>query len=155
MSDKLTVKSETAALDRKDRNFYDDLTEEERKKFSPYLMLRYSASVDGPSELQEWYLRATNERVNVNFFDISTSQHKKLQWLMCTTVSPDMGNQRHYWITTKKKNSDNKTIKFLSSIFPELRNDELELLSKINSKEEIKQLAKQHGYDDKRIKTEL
>jgi len=155
MSDKLTVKSETAALDRKDRNFYDDLTEEERKKFSPYLMLRYSASVDGPSELQEWYLRATNERVNVNFFDISTSQHKKLQWLMCTTVSPDMGNQRHYWITTKKKNSDNKTIKFLSSIFPELRNDELELLSKINSKEEIKQLAKQHGYDDKRIKTDL
>jgi len=155
MSDKLTVKSETAALDRKDRNFYDDLTEEERKKFSPYLMLRYSASVDGPSDLQEWYLRATNERVNVNFFDISTSQHKKLQWLMCTTVSPDMGNQRHYWITTKKKNSDNKTIKFLSSIFPELRNDELELLSKINSKEEIKQLAKQHGYDDKRIKTDL
>jgi hypothetical protein len=155
MSDKLTVKSETAALDRKDRNFYDDLTEEERKKFSPYLMLRYSASVDGPSDLQEWYLRATNERVNVNFFDISTSQHKKLQWLMCTTVSPDMGNQRHYWITSKKKNSDNKTIKFLSSIFPELRNDELELLSKINSKEEIKQLAKQHGYDDKRIKTDL
>jgi len=155
MSDKLTVKSETAALDRKDRNFYDDLTEEERKKFSPYLMLRYSASVDGPSDLQEWYLRATNERVNVNFFDISTSQHKKLQWLMCTTVSPDMGNQRHYWITTKKKNSDNKTIKFLSSIFPELRNDELELLSKINTKEEIKQLAKQHGYDDKRIKTDL
>lgn len=155
MSDKLTVKSETAALDRKDRLFYDDLTEEERKKFSPYLMLRYSASVDGPSDLQEWYLRATNERVNINFFDISTSQHKKLQWLMCTTVSPDMGNQRHYWITTKKKNSDNKTIKFLSSIFPELRNDELELLSKINTKEEIKQLAKQHGYDDKRIKTDF
>ena len=155
MSDKLTVKSETAALDRKDRNFYDSLSEEERKKFSPYLMLRYSASVDGPSDLQEWYLRATNERVNVNFFDISTSQHKKLQWLMCTTVSPDMGNQRHYWITTKKKNSDNKTIKFLSSIFPDLRNDELDLLAKINTKEDIKQLAKQYGYDDKRIKTDL
>lgn len=155
MSDKLTVKSETAALDRKDRNFYDSLSEEERKKFSPYLMLRYSASVDGPSDLQEWYLRATNERVNVNFFDISTSQHKKLQWLMCTTVSPDMGNQRHYWITTKKKNSDDKTIKFLSSIFPDLRNDELDLLAKINTKEDIKQLAKQYGYDDKRIKTDL
>jgi hypothetical protein len=155
MSDKLTIKSETAALDRKDRAFYDNLTEEERKKFSPYLMLRYSASVDGPSELQEWYLRATNERVNSNFFDISTSQHKKLQWLMCTTVSPDMGNQRHYWITTKKKNSDNKTIKFLSSIFPDLKNDDLELLAKINTKDDIKKLAKQHGYDDKRIKNEL
>ena len=32
MSDKLTIKSETAALDRKDRAFYDNLTEEERKK---------------------------------------------------------------------------------------------------------------------------
>ena len=47
MSDKLSIKSETAALDRKDQGFYDSLTDEEKKKFSPYLMLRYSACVDG------------------------------------------------------------------------------------------------------------
>ncbi len=93
-ADKLSVKNETAALDRKDVSFYDSLSDEEKKKFSPYLMMRYSASVDGSSDLQAWYLMATNERVNKNFFDISTSHHKKFQWLLCTTVSPGLGTQR-------------------------------------------------------------
>lgn len=155
MSDKLTIKSETAALDRKDQGFYDSLTDEEKKKFSPYLMLRYSASVEGSADLQAWYLMATNERVNKNFFDISTSQHKKLQWLMCTTVSPAMGNQRHYWLGTKKSDRDNKAIKFLTSLYPELKSDDIELLAELNSKEDLRNMARQHGWDDKRIKADL
>jgi hypothetical protein len=155
MSDKLSIKSETAALDRKDRNFYESLTDEEKKKFSPYLMLRYSACVEGNADLQAWYLMATNERVNKNFFDVSTTQHKKLQWLMCTTVSPDMGNQRHYWLGSKKSDKDNKAIKFLTSLYPELKSDDIELLTELNSKEDLRNLARQHGWDDKRIKSDL
>lgn len=155
MSDKLTIKSETAALDRKDRSFYDSLDNEEKKKFSPYLMLRYSACVEGNADLQAWYLMATNERVNKNFFDISTSQHKKLQWLMCTTASPNMGNQRHYWLGSKKSDRDNKAIKFLTSLYPELKSDDIELLAELNSKEDLRNLARQHGWDDKRIKSDL
>jgi hypothetical protein len=151
--DKLSVKSETAALDRKDVNFYDSLTDEEKKKFSPYLMLRYSASVDGNPDMQAWYLIATNERVNKNFFDISTSQHKKLQWLMCTTVSPGMGNQRHYWLGTKKSDKDNKAIKFLTQLYPELKLDEIDLLADLNTKEDLKALAKQHGWSNDQIKS--
>ena len=155
MSDKLTIKSETAALDRKDRSFYDSLDNEEKKKFSPYLMLRYSACVEGNADLQAWYLMATNERVNKNFFDISTSQHKKLQWLMCTTASPNMGNQRHYWLGSKKSDKDNRAIKFLTSLYPELKSDDIELLAELNSKEDLRNLARQHGWDDKRIKSDL
>ena len=83
-------------LDRKNRAFYDELTDEERKKFSTYLMMKYSANVEGSSDLQAWYLLASNERVNINFFDFN--KHTKLQWLMCTSVSPGMGKQRHYWL---------------------------------------------------------
>ena len=36
MSDKLSIKSETAALDRKDQGFYDSLTDEEKKKFEDF-----------------------------------------------------------------------------------------------------------------------
>jgi len=151
--DKLSIKSETAALDRKDIDFYDSLTEEEQKKFSPYLMLRYSASVDGDPDMQAWYLLATNERVNKNFFDISTSKHKKLQWLLCTTVSPNLGNQRHYWLGTKKSDKDTKSIKFLTQLYPTLKADEIELLSDINTKEDLKKLAKQHGWTTEQIKT--
>ena len=151
--DKLSVKSETAALDRKDVNFYDSLSDEEKKKFSPYLMLRYSASVDGTADMQAWYLIATNERANKNFFDISTSQHKKLQWLMCTTVSPGMGNQRHYWLGTKKSDKDSKAIKFLTQLYPELKPDDIELLAELNTKDDLKTLAKQHGWSNEQIKS--
>ena len=41
--DKLSINNEMAQLDAKNYDFYDELNEEERKKFSTYLMLRYAA----------------------------------------------------------------------------------------------------------------
>ena len=152
---KLDIKNEMAGFDRKDRIYYDDLDEEEKKKFSPYLMLRWGSCVEGSADFQAWYLRATNERVNQNFFDISSKDHKKFQWLLCTTVSPGMGNQRHYWLPAKKSEKDNKAIKFLTSLYPTAKTDEIELLAELNSKQDLKQLAREHGWDDKRIKAEL
>lgn len=74
---------------------------------------------------------------------------------MCTTVSPAMGNQRHYWLAPKKATKDNKATKFLTELFPELKPDDIELLGRINSKEDLRDLARQHGWDDKRIKADL
>lgn len=153
--DPLSIKNETAALDRKDREYYDRLDDTQRKKFSPYLMLRYSACVDGSPDLQAWYLMATNERVNRNFFDISTSAHKKFQWLLCTTASPALGNQRHYWLPAKKAERNNRAISFLTELFPHLKNDEIELLAELNSRDDLKNLARSHGWDERRIKDEL
>ena len=152
-SDPLHINNEMLAFDRKDRNYYDKFTDEQRKKFSTYLMLRYGASVTGSSELQEYYLRMTNERVNKNFFDLN--KHPKLQWLCCTSVSPNMGKQNHLWLASKKRESNNKINKFLEKVYPHLKNDEIELLSAINSLQEIKELARSLGIDDKEIKKEL
>ena len=76
-TDPLYIGNEMAAFDRKDRAYYDKFTDEERKKFSTYLMLRYGASVNGGTDLQAYYLMATNERVNKYFFDLNN--HTKLQ----------------------------------------------------------------------------
>ena len=143
-----------AQLDTKNRAFYDELNEEERKKFSTYLMLRYAASVEGGPDIQEWYLRVTNERINANFFDLG--KHPKLQWLLCTTVSPAMGQQRHYWQASKKKEGSNsKALKFLTKLYPHLRSDELELLTELNDAKELKALAKTMGMSDSDIKKDL
>jgi hypothetical protein len=48
VSDKLNIGNEMRMLDTKRRDFYDDLTPEELKKFSNFLMLRWSSCVDGP-----------------------------------------------------------------------------------------------------------
>ena len=154
MTDKLNIANEMRAFDSKDRQFYADLTDEERKKFSNYLMIRWGSSVQGSTELQQYYLLSCNENLNKHFFDLA--KYPELQWLSATTVSPGMGNFRHDWIKQKKRDStDNKTVKFLRHFYPDYRVDELELLASINTKEDLKQLAKNFGWDDKRIKSEL
>jgi hypothetical protein len=151
--DPLYIGNEMAAYDRKDREYYDKFTDEQKKQFSTYLMLRYGASVGGSQDLQAYYLMATNERVNKNFFDLN--KHPKLQWLSCTTVSPNMGKQFHYWQGTKKKEGNNKATKFLAKLFPNMKSDEIELLAKINDKRDIADMARNLGLDDKSIKAEL
>jgi hypothetical protein len=154
MSDKLNIANEMRALDSKDRKFYADLTDEERKKFSNFLMIRWSSCVKGSAELQEYYLLSCNENLNKHFFDLA--RYPELQWLSATTVSPGLGNFRHDWIKQKKREgSNNKAVKFLRQIYPDYKEDELELLAQINDTADLKKLAREHGWDDKRIKSEL
>jgi len=153
MSSSLEIKYEMQAFDRKDRAYYDNFTDEDRKKFSTYLMLKYGANVGGGADMQAYYLMATNERVNKNFFELG--KHTKLQWLCCTTVSPAMGGQFHYWLSAKKKEGDNKAQKFLAKLYPNMKSDEIDLLAKINDKRDLADLARKLGYDDKSIKSEL
>jgi len=146
MSDKLNIANEMRCLDSKVRNFYDNLTEEERKKFSTYLMIRWGSSVVGPSELQEYYLIATNERLNKHFFELS--KHPKLQWLLATTISPGMGNHRHQWIAPKKKEKgDNEIKKALMDLYPTMKADEINMLSKMITKKELREMMKDLGND--------
>jgi len=153
MSSKLGIATELAAVDRKNRSFYDDLSDEDRKKFSPYLMLRWGASVEGNEDFQAYYLMSANKRANRSFFNLS--KHPKLQWLLCTTISPDMGNQRHYWVAAKKGGGSDKVSKFLEKYYPHLKDDEIALMAEINDLKDIKALAKSMGMEDKDIKKEL
>jgi len=147
--DKLSIQNEMAEFDRKNRAFYNELTDEERKKFSNYLMIRWGSSVQGSRELQEFYLISTNERLNKHFFDIN--RHPKLQWLCATTVSPGLGTQRHQWIAPKKKEAGATGIrKQLAELYPHLKDDELALMAKINTKKDIDAYLKASGQDVKK-----
>ena len=142
--DKLSIHNEMAQFDRKNRKFYDELTAEERKKFSNYLMIRWGSCVQGSRDLQEFYLIATNERLNKRFFDLT--RHPKLQWLSATTVSPDMGTHKHQWIAPKKKESGASSIrKQLAEMYPHLKDDELNLLAKMTTKKELDEYHKLTG----------
>ena len=65
MSDKLNIANEMAQFDRKNREFYNSLTDEEKKKFSNYLMVRWGSCVQGGRDLQEYYLISCNERLKI------------------------------------------------------------------------------------------
>jgi hypothetical protein len=147
--DKLNIQNEMTQFDRKNRAFYDELTVEERKKFSNYLMIRWGSSIQGSAELQNYYLQSSNHYVNKHFFTIN--RHPKLQWLCATAVSPGLGTQRHQWIATKKKEAGASGVrKQIAELFPHLKNDEVELMAKINTKKDIDAYIKQLGQETKK-----
>ena len=147
--DKLDIFNEMKQFDNKNRDFYDSLTDEEKRKFSSYLMIRWGSSVQGDRDLQEFYLVATNERLNKHFFNLH--KHPKLQWLVATTVSPGMGTFRHNWISTKKKEPGANSIKKqLAELYPHMKDDEIELMSQINTKKDVDEYLKKLGNDKKK-----
>ena len=146
MLDKLHIKNEMQQLDRKNRNFYDSLTDEERKKFSNYLMIRWSSTVSASQEVQEYYVQSCNHYLNKNFFAVN--KHPKLQWLMATAVSPGLGAFDHTWITLKaKEKGDNEIKKTLMELYPNMKMTDIETLSKVVDKKQLKEHLRQHGQD--------
>jgi len=148
VSDKLNIGNEMRMLDTKRRDFYDDLTPEELKKFSNFLMLRWSSCVDGAQELQEYYVQSCNHYLNKHFFTIN--RHPKLQWLCATAVSPGMGAMKHNWIAPKKKEAGaSAKRKALQEIYPTYKDDEIDVMMELVSQKEIDAYFKAAGRDKK------
>ena len=154
-----------AAIDRKDRDYYDNLDDELKKKFTPFMMIKYAASL-GPNyynqkrglplpspDMERYYIEATNYYANKNMFDISSGEiggehdHRKLQWLLLTTISPGMGDQSHFWIKSKPKpkNAAGPIKKELAELFPQMKDDDLDVLASLTTKKELNQYIKDHG----------
>ena len=141
------------ALDAKDRDFYKNLDGELKKKFSPFMMLKYGASVYGNPDLERYYIEATNYHANKNMFDISSGEiggehdHRQLQWLLLTAISPGLGSQNHRWIKgkPKPKNASAPIKKQLAELFPNMKDDDLDVLASMTNKKELNQYIKDHG----------
>lgn len=152
MSDKLTIKDETAAIDMGARDLWDNFTDEQKKQISFYLLTRYASSIKtNDREAQELAVFKTNEYYNKYHFNLS--KHPKLLWyLVCMTGNENKKIYFHEWIGFKKKSENNKVLKFLETIYPDMKTDELELLAEMTTPAEIKELARDLGLDEKEIK---
>ena len=148
MVDKLNIQTEMRALDRKDRGFYDSLTEEEQRKLSLVPLIRWLSDAQGSRELEEYYVIATNERLNRHFFSINSTRHKRLHWLMATSVSPDLGTPRHNWIPPYKRDKAHSAKRrTLAKIRPDLHDDELDVLAQVTTDQDIREYQRRMGED--------
>lgn len=86
------------ALDRKDYGYLDSMTEEQQRKFVPYMMVHWMSAVKAKSLLQGYYVISTDSSANKYMFNEYVSKHPKLQWMMLCAASPGMGKQFHQWI---------------------------------------------------------
>jgi hypothetical protein len=146
--EKLPIKDILAAIDMGAKSVWDELSEDEKKQVSFWLLNRYVSSVKGSFEKQALAVFKTNEYYNKNWNELGT-RHPKLQWqLLC--MSGNTGKiEFHQWIGFKKKAGDNnKSVKLLEQIYPNMKQDEVELLARLSTKKELKQLAEEHGIEN-------
>ena len=143
----LQIKDIMAAVDRKDYNYYTNLTDEQRKSMNLWMTQRYASSVQG--KFAGHYLVMVNEFMNTNWSDVS--KHPELQWkLMCLAGTAKV--QFHPFVKVPKaKRKKNKVEELVRELFPLLKNDEIELFLKMNSNDDIKELAIESGVDDKTL----
>lgn len=87
-----------AALDRKDYKYLDRMTDEQQKKFVPYMMTHWMSAIKGSGDLQGFYVMSTEYAANRHLFNEYVQKHPKLQWMMLCAASPGMGKQFHQWI---------------------------------------------------------
>jgi len=152
-TNKLPLKDILAAIDMNAKNVWNDLSDDERKQVSFYLLNRYASAIKGTSEEKQLQIFKTNQYYNKHFFTLS--KHKKLLWyLLCMTANDMKSIKYHEWIGYKQKgsNSTAKAMKFLEKLYPSRKQDELRLLASINSTKELKKLAEDSGMTKEQIK---
>ena len=140
---RLPIKDILAAIDMNGKSVWKELSDEERKQVSFWLLNRYISAVQGSRDKMELAVFKTNEYYNKHYMDVS--KHPQLQWqLLCN--SGNTGKiEYHPWIGFKKKNGNNNAaVKLLEAIYPNMKTNEVELLARISTKKELKQLAEDH-----------
>lgn len=138
------------ALDRSDKNYYSDLTPEERKAYSPLVLMRYMSSLGDQSANQLYAILATNDLVNIGFWNLS--KHPELQHLQLCLVGVG-GKQYRPWIAAKSKRSKTRLVdEFISEFYPWMNSDEIDIFKKTHTDESFKQLVMTAGKSDSESK---
>ncbi len=150
---KLPIKDILAAIDMNAKSVWKELTDEERKQVSFWLLNRYISAVQGSREEQELAVFKTNEYYNKHFNTIGVGKengHQELMWQLLCMSGAWSKIKFHPYIGFKKKGSNNNAaIKLLEKIYPNMKMNEVELLAGISTKKELKQLAEDHEIDVK------
>jgi len=147
---KLDLMTLLEAIDKQDKTFYSNLTEEERKGFAPRVVVRWLATLAEQNPYKEYQLLAANDLVNNGLY--SLGKHPELQYLLMCVAGVGK-KQYHQWIGTKNVGSKTpKTDALLLSVYGEANDTEMEILRSMYTQETLLKLASESGLDDKQLK---
>jgi len=138
----LDLKLMLKAVDRRDKNWYNNLSEDDKKLFAPFIAMRYVSNVKGDQFFQEHYLEMCNEFVNKHHWSLSKN-HKGLLWklmAMCGAYE----NFFHQYLAAPKKKPKNKFEEFLLKQNENLKDDDARTLSTVMSAKEQKEYMDEH-----------
>jgi len=146
----LDIKRELKAVDEKNYYFYDNLTDEEKKAFSPYILMRYTSNAQGDKDIQEWFVETTNEMVNKHHWVLSKN-HKGLLWKLFASTGAGFPAY-HPYLPAGKKEKANKIEKLLCELYPAMKMTEIKIMARMMDKKDIEELFDKMGFDKKQRK---
>lgn len=146
----LDIKKELAAVDLRNYNFYESLTDDEKKSFSPYVLMRYTSNVQGDRDIQEWFIETTNEMVNKDHWTLSKN-HKGLLWKLFAGTGAGV-KCFHPYLAAGKKEKSQKIEKLIAELNPSMKIEEVKMLANMMTKDDIKELFDNLGFDKKQRK---
>jgi hypothetical protein len=149
---KLSIKEEMRAIDCRVKGWWESLTEEEVKKISPFVLMRWTSAVQSSnSDIEFHYIALVNELVNKHYNIVR--HHPELQFKLLQCVGLGV-SQYHKWIPPgkQKKQSIGRLYDWLKQLYPTYNDDELELLVSTNDISDFKNMAEELGLTKKQIK---
>lgn len=148
---KLDVFRLLEALDRRDFNYYKNLTEEEKKGFAGVVAMRWMTAVkNNTKESQMYHIISINDNVNKNLWSPKLADHPELTYL--TLAMCGVGRkQMHEWVKGPSKRNTGKVFDFIRTLYPMASNEELELFLKMNDVEDFVELATDMGWEKPEI----
>ena len=146
----LDIKRELNGVDKKIYDFYDNLSDQEKKEFSPYVLMRYVSNVQGDSDIQAWFVEMTNEMVNKNHWDLSKN-HKALLWKLFAACGAGVPCY-HPYLKANSKEKANKIEKLIAELNPAMKMSEVKLMAKMMDKKDKEELFDKMGFDKKQRK---
>lgn len=149
MAAKLDIKRELQAVNSKNYDFYDNLTDEEKKAFAPYILMRYVSNPQN-KDAQEWCVERANEYVNKDHWQLSKN-HKSLLWKLYAAAGLGM-NLSYQYLAAGKKEKTNKIEKLLAELNPAMKISDIKLMASLMTDEDREELFDKMGFDKKQRK---
>jgi len=147
---KLSLDAVLQALDARDLGFYERLTDEERKGYSPFILMRYMSSVSPQSRDQAYAVMMTNDICNIGFF--SLGKHPELQHKVLCLLGLGRKQYRPY-IGAKNAKSKTRIIdEFLRTLHPGINDTELAILRSQHDADSLRELGQDAGLSKAEIK---
>ena len=145
----LNLFSVLGAIDAKRLNFYDGLSDNEKKSYAPIVLMSYMSSLNDQNPNRVSALLLTNDIVNIGFWDLSNFpdlQHR----LLCVCGQP--GKNFRPWIKAKRSPTMPLTDALLMEINPWMNSQELDIFKSQLTADSMLELALDAGRTQKESK---
>lgn len=138
----LDLKPLLRSIDVRDKQYYANLSPEDKKLFSSFLVMRYASSVDGDQFFQEHYIDSVNTMVNMNFW--SLSKHPGLQWKLLSMCGATKQMFHPYIHGGGKGKSKDKTREQVAKVLGASKQSDIDTFMAVNETKDIKKWLEDH-----------